>query len=508
MDRGPPKPNDNQDDDSSVSSILSAARRSLLDWERDDDDDDDNTVEWRRANADDNDDTDPTASQKGNGTNNKDKNDDDDDEPLDPEMMLFLQKWNGLDQELSARLERLTKIVGGRHHEQNKSPWIRHLRRREAQASMRKREAWLLEEIARLKDDTDTDDTNNNNSGGRASTTMIAHVRSKLNELWRRSDATGESDSTSCLSTMWDALVFECHSTLPASLAMLVHCIALAGILELVCECVRCIVSLTQQQIVKMAARMPMTNGTATPKHFFGVFGSDAGVVECAIHTTVCLVGLTLVRSTGYLYWWLPDAQRDALKFDYHNRIRLAKSKTPFYKSRYPTARILLYVKQRPVLQVTLFMLGYYMVYSTSNWFMVNLESMSSQQSRLTRFLPSATFSMEQFQTVESAASSTLLHSMFLCDRTCDEELDRRQEACQELHRAERAYTKQVLSAESYFIYWAQWAHGWGGYHPVEFGVEGENLPLFDDEFNISFAAIAFACCLLLGLRMVALLPA
>ena len=60
-----------------------------------------------------------------------------------------------------------------------------------------------------------------------------------------------------------------------------------------------------------------------------------------------------LIRFSGYLYWWLNDVDYWAMKLELHNRYRLG----------YWDARLMVWIKQRPVLRAVLYFVGYHLCY-------------------------------------------------------------------------------------------------------------------------------------------------
>jgi hypothetical protein len=371
----------------------------------------------------------------------------------------FVQKWDKLEKELTARQAHLDIIAVG------KSPaLIRQIRDRELQAAMHKREELLLEQLSA---------ENKSCAVFHSSGTGANNKQAKRQADTNTATSVHETPRPALLRRFYDAVLFEVHSTGRATFALAFHCMALAGIVELVGELVRCFLVGARRRFV-----------------------STSEWIDICLYLLVFGVGITLVRWTGYLYWWLGDEEYDCLKFDYHNRIRLG--------SHYANARVMWAVRQSPVLRFWLFMVGYYMVYTPTHALMWYVYRWCGQQARLNQFLPSATFLVNEFQTLQAAESEVDLSLQFVCTRTCQQEMDRQSAAHSELHRIERDYTLRVLSKDSYYVYWSQWALSWG---TADYGVE-DTMPLFNNAGEILFALGVLVTCKFLGLRMAAMVPA
>lgn len=132
-----------------------------------------------------------------------------------------------------------------------------------------------------------------------------------------------------------DAALFIWYTTVPGLYALVIHCVlhsAFYDLVELLDDYIR-------QQV---KANFPKMNG-----------------YRCSM-ITMFATGFVLIRASGYLYWWMNQADYNCIKFDYHNRLRLDNL----------DARLLFWVKQRPALQATIFTLGYYLVYNTiHHWY-------------------------------------------------------------------------------------------------------------------------------------------
>jgi hypothetical protein len=442
------------DDESHLSSLLSQDWNSSAAWGGDggasSDDDDDDSVD-----ADDHDKNDTYIHNVAHD--------------------LFVQKWDKLEKELTARQAHLDIIAVGKN-----PALIRQIRDRELQAAMHKREQLLLEQLAAVVEGNKSStvvvhasDTNPKNGRSKRihADTITATSSSSVQHCQMSSSSPPPARSLQLWQRMYDAMVFEVYSTGRATFALALHCMALAGIVELVGEMVRCFLGVVRQR-----------------------FAFTSEWIDIALYIFVFAVGVALVRWTGYLYWWLGDQEYDCLKFDYHNRIRLG----------YSNARIMWAVRQSPVLRFWLFMVGYYLVYTTSHALMSYVYRWCGQQARLNQFLPSATFLRHEFQTLSAAEREIDLSLQFVCSRTCQQEMDRQSAAHSELHRIERDYTLRVLSKDSYYVYWSQWALSWG---TADYGVD-ETVPLFNNTGEILFALGVFVTCKFLGLRMAAMVPA
>jgi hypothetical protein len=136
-----------------------------------------------------------------------------------------------------------------------------------------------------------------------------------------------KSDNT-FLHRIYDVAMFEWYTTAPGIFSCGLHCLAHASLYD--------VIEIVFNEFRKYAER----NITWVSAHTLSLF-------------VTLVFGLALVRSSGYLYWWLNVSDYNCIKFDYHNRLRL----------NHWDARYLLWIKRRPILQATMFITGYHLCY-------------------------------------------------------------------------------------------------------------------------------------------------
>ena len=162
-----------------------------------------------------------------------------------------------------------------------------------------------------------------------------------------------------------------------------------------------------------------------------------------------------MMRCTD-LYWWLNDADYDCLKFDFHNRLRLLHFNS---HSKDLWTRLLYAVHYYDTVRWLVYSFGYNFCYQVAQEILEYGEYFWNQSETALRYLPSNTFDVNLFQTLEDAMDDEQPHiaSVFLCERTCQDEIDRREAAYEEMMSADQEYTERVLAATSYTTYWASW---------------------------------------------------
>jgi hypothetical protein len=264
---------------------------------------------------------------------------------------------------------------------------------------------------------------------------------------------------------LYEDALFECYTFLPAALSVFCHCAAMIAIYDLLLELLRGkLLYFLQRQV-----------------SFVSTAFVESGYVDAVFYLGILCVGLTLLHSSGYLYWWLSQRDFFLLKFDAHNR------RGDF------DIRIIQWVRQSPMRRLVLYMIGYFMVYMVSDTILSCAFPYFSQQHRLLPYAPSQTFRMDLY---ENAASAATLTPAFACQRSCSEEIDRRQNAFNELLHIEREYTKRALDKSSYNVYWHIWVYSWGNVYDLDTGeysmVDLDSTPLFDFTGEIFFAVFFF----------------
>ena len=138
----------------------------------------------------------------------------------------------------------------------------------------------------------------------------------------------------SCFRRLYDMLLFEWHISAPAIMSLFFHTLAHASIYDVVEICV---------EEFKKRAELYFP-ATTTISSFYK---------EPMQNAFVFFVGISMMRLSGYLYWWLNDVDFKTIKFDLHNRVRLG----------FGDARYMLWVKRRPLFQALAFLFGYYLCY-------------------------------------------------------------------------------------------------------------------------------------------------
>ena len=288
-----------------------------------------------------------------------------------------------------------------------------------------------------------------------------ASNESVTNEYSQPSDH--DLPESSHLRRLYEDTLLECYTFLPAATSLFCHCAAMIAIYDLVIELLRNLLHRIQRLV-------SFTSYTAWV---------ESGSVDTFFYATILCLGLGLLHSSGYLYWWLSPRDYFLLKFDARNRRGDLD------------VRIVAWVRrQSPMVRLVLYMLGYCMVYMVATVLLSCTFLYFSQQKTLLPYLPSQTFRMDLYEPV-----GTFTPALF-CKRSCSEEIERRQSAFNELLHVEREYTRRALDKTSYKMYWHTWTYSWGNVYDLDTGeyamVDLASTPLFDFTGEIVFAAFFF----------------
>jgi hypothetical protein len=353
---------------------------------------------------------------------------DHDDSSLEEEEECFHAQLEELERELRARLEFIETVP---------SPLRPSLLRRELWSSRLQREA------LRSASNESVTDTQPNGPA------LPASADPTLHPWYRR---------------VYEDSLLECYTSLPAAISLFCHCSAMIAIYDLLLELLRGkLLYVLQRQVSFISSAIV-----------------ESGYVDTVFYLCILGLGLALLHSSGYLYWWLSPCDYFLLKFDSHNR------RDDF------DVQIIHWVRQSPVRRIILYMTGYFIVFMVSDTLLSCAFHYFSQQHRLLSSSPSQTFRMDLYDNTPVATS---IHA-FVCQRSCSEEIDRRQSAFNELLKVEREYTKRALDKSSYNMYWHIWTYSWGNVYDLDTEeyamVDLGSTPLFDFTGEIFFAAFFF----------------
>jgi len=183
----------------------------------------------------------------------------------------------------------------------------------------------------------------------------------------------------------YDWLVYECNSVVPAVFSLIVHCLAHVGIFDGIGSIVE-IVKTKLTSVCELEATYSLDIA------FF-------------------IVGVLLMRLSSDLFWWLSDRTYECVKLDLHNRLRLGCW----------DARLLVWVRARPLVRVALFMTGFSLCYSSTMVLQSTyLKRPVDQREELLRHMPSVV-------AAAAAASSTkqTLARISYCSKPCHDEIER-----------------------------------------------------------------------------------
>lgn len=161
-------------------------------------------------------------------------------------------------------------------------------------------------------------------------------------------------------SKLRDFALFEWHTTAPAVMSLVVHCFGHSALFDGI--------EILSEEF----------------KKYCEMYGAQTWPVrpEIVALTVMFTIGLTMLRMSGFLYWWLNEADFLCLKFDYHNRSRLECW----------DARFLLWIKRHPVFQAFLYFTGYQLIFMVVNEIFYYSFYLFDQRQTILDTLPSEMF--------------------------------------------------------------------------------------------------------------------
>jgi hypothetical protein len=164
-------------------------------------------------------------------------------------------------------------------------------------------------------------------------------------------------DNRHFLYRLYDVIIYEFNSTIPAMISAGVHCIAHIALYELMYY----ILHELKQILPRLIKGLPP---------FFVKSGFDG---------MLFILGAITMRSTGDLFWWCSEQDYECMQFDYPNRIRM----------KFWDARLMKFMRSSDVLRCTFFTLGYYLCYIGLYPFYTLLSGIYDEKSKLLMGLPS-----------------------------------------------------------------------------------------------------------------------
>ena len=251
----------------------------------------------------------------------------------------------------------------------------------------------------------------------------------------------------------YDFLVFEACTTLPTIFSLFMHCVLHIGIYE------------------------SMGDGLTFLGGYTGLKSENA-FADNMVYAAAAVAGVLLLRLSGDFYWWSSNTQYLAVKFHLHNRYLLGEK----------VGGLLMFVKNRPVVRATCYMLGYYLCYFAVNHFH-------------SRFVASFDFREDLLKDLPSNGSDLQSYVLDLVDEAdtsktgaCRDIFLQLQEEAQELRAKDEDYTFQVLSVGSYETYWAEQTSASVNRH-----VEGLIDPLTDWYIYIATIVLAIVSLIMVS---------
>ncbi len=181
--------------------------------------------------------------------------------------------------------------------------------------------------------------------------------------------------------------LFEWHTTAPAIMSLVVHCFGHAALYDGI--------EVLSEEFKKYCGFYGLQRWPIRPE-FVALF-------------IMFILGITLLRMSGFLYWWLNENDFLCLKFDYHNRSRLD----------WWDARFLLWMRRHPVCQALSYFAGYQLIFMVVNEIFYYSFYLFDQRQTILESLPSERFFKDQGRFPASSADTRQSSE----SNTCSEEL-------------------------------------------------------------------------------------
>lgn len=147
----------------------------------------------------------------------------------------------------------------------------------------------------------------------------------------------------------------------------------------------------------------------------------------------VLLTGLSLIRMSGYLYWWLSDSDYNCVKFEFHNRLRLGKW----------DARLFRWMQEHVYARCFIFVLGYYFCFIAVIHFYFRFANLWDESEKLMKDLP-------------SSRSNLQVCVSDLPPWSCHLELDGMMDWKESQRIADVTYTYGAMSPRSFELFWIE----------------------------------------------------
>ncbi|GKY91196.1 hypothetical protein MPSEU_000092300 [Mayamaea pseudoterrestris] len=334
-----------------------------------------------------------------------------------------LQRWKRLQKHFATRDMALQRIARGKS-----KTMVDLLHRQEHQVREQQREELLMKVLFHKEKRSSNDQVSNENDKKSLSShhDELDQIDSLIMELSKPLVLPSECSNIhktgwSWLQTIHDLLIFEAYTTVPAVASLLVHTLAHASIYELI----QCAIHVARKYFLASAATAP---------------------VEAYIAIGLLVCGVTLVRLSGYLYWWCNSIDFKCVKFSYHNRNLLNMV----------DAKSMRWVKRKESVRAVCYILGYDLLYcavlylqSRIFWYCFD------QRDKLMVDMPS--------QKYDQHVSLNAMLTEFENSKypfACQLELELLEQRRNDLREADVAYTWNAFSGFSFETYWSEFGQG------------------------------------------------
>ena len=200
-------------------------------------------------------------------------------------------------------------------------------------------------------------------------------------------------------------------------------------------------------------------------RYMSDLLGTESDVFGICLHSGLFVAGIVLLRSTGYLYWWLKDSDYDLFKFDCHNRLEL----------NYPESRFISSVRSRDLLCLFVYLIGYNLVTTVAMYIQDEQDWLFSKQDIL-EALPSRILEYD--------------YNGFPCDLTCTEGMELEEQWDWWMLSGDYDYTRRTFSLTSHKTYWMNYVHQFDT-------TEADEYTAHTDQTEMLMSACIFVVCVL-----------
>lgn len=232
----------------------------------------------------------------------------------------------------------------------------------------------------------------------------------------------------SLMNQLYETVIFELNTTLPAIVSVTIYTMATSSFYN------------TVTSVIYEIHRKVNPNG--------------GQVIYDLFYLSSFLMGMYLMKLSGYIYYFLPDNVYDCAKLDYHNQIRLGTWH----------ARWLRWIQLRPRVAKLLYLTGWYIAYPTIGiWLSKITTRFVNQRESLVNGLPSYQYD-DDYSGMCVSDDQHYSAPFFSCNAEINRQENEYWNAYYELQKADKRHISTYFSVGSESVFWGEWARlepGW-----------------------------------------------